>query len=190
MIQPPNPRHARFLSAEEKDIVVYRVDKEAGSATMNRLDRSSLFRSLGDWKIWVAFVYPDYSEKQDITTNAFIEDGYAISVPTMEQVRLLLSNPPFCNYISNLIFLFMVGYANLGQSNQLGYSAAEAQIHAIPIYIVAVVISLSACFLSSRFKHRYVFFLIGTALAIIGWSVELAQVTPVGIRYFGMFSVS
>lgn len=59
MIQPTNPRHARFLTADEKDLIIYRVEKEAGPATMNRLDRSSLLRSLSDWKIWIALVYPN-----------------------------------------------------------------------------------------------------------------------------------
>jgi len=73
---------------------------------------------------------------------------------------------------------------------QLGYTAAEAQLHAIPIYVVAISISMTAGYLSSRFKHRYVFFMIGTALALIGWSIELAQVNPAGVRYFGMFALA
>jgi len=58
MIQPPDPRKARFLSPEEKDIITSRIQREAGPANMNRLNRKSLFRALRDWKIWVAFVYP------------------------------------------------------------------------------------------------------------------------------------
>lgn len=69
----------------------------------------------------------------------------------------------------------------------LGFSSSEAQIHSIPIYMVALVCSLSAAYLSDRFQHRYAFCMFGVTIAVIGWAIELSQAGTPGVRYFGLF---
>ena len=73
----------------------------------------------------------------------------------------------------------------------LGYSSAEAQIHTIPVYMVALCLLLVASFLSGRFCHRYSFILIGALTGVVGWAVEFAApIKFVGARYFGMFAIT
>lgn len=73
---------------------------------------------------------------------------------------------------------------------ELGYTASQAQIHAIPVFLVAFVLTLAVAWLSDRFAHRYGFAMLGVTMAMIGWITELAQVEPVGVRYFGMFALT
>ncbi|KAE8151332.1 vitamin H transporter [Aspergillus avenaceus] len=72
----------------------------------------------------------------------------------------------------------------------LGWTSRSAQEHSIPIYAVAFVLTLSCAWLSDHLRHRYLFTLFRSVLIIIGWSIELAQVQPAGIRYMGMFFVA
>ncbi|RAH41082.1 vitamin H transporter [Aspergillus brunneoviolaceus CBS 621.78] len=72
----------------------------------------------------------------------------------------------------------------------LGWTSRSAQEHSIPVYAVAFVLTLSSAWLSDYLRHRYLFTLFGSALVIIGWSIELAQVPSAGVRYMGMFFVA
>ncbi|KAL8819914.1 MAG: hypothetical protein Q9191_007628 [Dirinaria sp. TL-2023a] len=73
---------------------------------------------------------------------------------------------------------------------QLGYKASKAQVHTIPVFMVALVLSITVAWFSDRVSHRYTFCMLGIALAMIGWTIELAQAKPVGARYFGMFAIT
>lgn len=72
----------------------------------------------------------------------------------------------------------------------LGYSNAQAQVHTIPVYIVAFCVLLICAYLSGRLGRRYIFLIFGAAIGIVGWSIELAQVKAVSARYFGMFAIT
>jgi MFS family permease len=72
----------------------------------------------------------------------------------------------------------------------LGWTAAVAQWHTIPVYAVAFVLTLTSAYASDKLGHRYGFTVFGALLIIIGWAIELAQVNAAGVRYFGMFLVS
>jgi hypothetical protein len=72
----------------------------------------------------------------------------------------------------------------------LGYSNSEAQIHTIPVYIVAMCALLICAYLSGRLGYRYGFLVFGAAIGIIGWSIEIANVKSVSARYFGMFAIT
>ena len=73
---------------------------------------------------------------------------------------------------------------------ELGYTAAQAQIHTIPVFMVAFVLAITVAWFSDRVAHRYAFAMLGVSLAMIGWAIELAQANPVGARYFGMFVIT
>ncbi|KAL9041727.1 MAG: hypothetical protein Q9214_004009, partial [Letrouitia sp. 1 TL-2023] len=51
---------------------------------------------------------------------------------------------------------------------QLGYTASQAQIHTIPVFMVALVFSISIAYLSDRVAHRYAFCMFGVTLCMIG----------------------
>ena len=69
----------------------------------------------------------------------------------------------------------------------LGYKPADAQVHTIPVYMVAFVCSLLAGYVSDRLAHRYAFCMLGVALATTGWALQLAQTVSAGVHYFSLF---
>ncbi|RHZ55314.1 allantoate permease family MFS transporter [Aspergillus thermomutatus] len=75
--------------------------------------------------------------------------------------------------------------------NQLGWTAVRAQVMSIPVYCVAMVITLSAAYASDRLRHRYLFTLAGCLIATMGYVILLCQASvPVGARYFAVFAIT
>ena len=75
--------------------------------------------------------------------------------------------------------------------SQLGWNASEAQIHQIPIYLVAVTTSIIAHIWSGRVGVRFPFIMVGVITSLIGWAIQLAELTDKpGVRYFGLFMIS
>lgn len=73
---------------------------------------------------------------------------------------------------------------------QLGYTSSQAQVHSIPVFMVAFVLAIVVAWFSDRVSHRFGFAMLGVGLAMIGWIIELAQANPVGARYFGLFAIT
>ena len=69
----------------------------------------------------------------------------------------------------------------------LGYTASQANVYTIPIYMVALVLALSSAYLSDRLKMRYPFTMIATSLAITGWAIQRSQSGGAGVLYFSLF---
>ncbi|EED20890.1 transmembrane transporter, putative [Talaromyces stipitatus ATCC 10500] len=57
----------------------------------------------------------------------------------------------------------------------LGYSGIEAQIHSIPIWVVASVVTLAVSIATDRLKHRHGFIMFGVIFASIGYIILLCQ---------------
>lgn len=75
--------------------------------------------------------------------------------------------------------------------HQLGYSAVNAQLMAVPVFVVAAVISVSVGFLADHIKHRFSFIILGCFVATIGYAIMLSQHTvSVGARYFALFAIA
>ncbi|KAL6230786.1 major facilitator superfamily domain-containing protein [Aspergillus navahoensis] len=74
---------------------------------------------------------------------------------------------------------------------QLGWTSIRAQVMSIPVYVVAMVTTLSAAWLSDRLAHRYTFTLAGVLIATVGYVMLLCQSSiPVGARYFALFAIT
>lgn len=69
----------------------------------------------------------------------------------------------------------------------LGYTSSEAQVHTIPVYAVAWVVSITCAVLADRLRQRYVFGMFGFILSTIGLAIEIAQPKHDGVKYAGMF---
>ncbi|KAF2181111.1 MFS general substrate transporter [Zopfia rhizophila CBS 207.26] len=69
----------------------------------------------------------------------------------------------------------------------LGYTATQAQIHTIPVYLVGAAFSVIFAYLSEYLRQRYFFYLLGWAVLATGLIVEIAQPNAAGVRYMGMF---
>lgn len=84
-----------------------------------------------------------------------------------------------------------LSWTNPGQPsiiNQLGYSAAKAQLLTVPPYAVAFVFTLSIATLSERLHKRAIFIIGSAALGSVGYIILLANTNPVarpGVSYAG-----
>jgi dipeptide/tripeptide permease len=81
----------------------------------------------------------------------------------------------------------------------LGFTASQAQIHTIPVYMVAMFACLTTGYLSDRFRTRYPFVLLGGLICLFGWAIEFLAVKHInsttglgwpGQRYAGMFLIA
>ncbi|CAA7259745.1 unnamed protein product [Cyclocybe aegerita] len=68
----------------------------------------------------------------------------------------------------------------------LGYSGPEAQLHTVPPYVPAAVLTVVVAFLSDRLKWRGPFILICLPFAIIGYILAITAETN-GTRYVAVF---
>ncbi len=71
---------------------------------------------------------------------------------------------------------------------QLGWSGSSGNVHAIPLYLVAVVLCIISSYLTVKLKSRAPFILIGCCISIVGWAIQRA-LAPAGARYFGLFCI-
>lgn len=69
----------------------------------------------------------------------------------------------------------------------LGYTSQAAQIHTIPIFLVAFFVTLACAYLSDRFEQRYLFGMLGAVVTTVGLGIEIGQPKAAGTRYLGMF---
>ncbi|PGH15060.1 hypothetical protein AJ80_05685 [Polytolypa hystricis UAMH7299] len=74
----------------------------------------------------------------------------------------------------------------------LGYSAANAQLLTIPIYVVAMLLTLTFAFLSDRYEQRTPFIIAGYCIAVVGFIAQLAIPHPryPGLTYAMLFLVA
>ncbi|KAL1966724.1 hypothetical protein VTN77DRAFT_3921 [Rasamsonia byssochlamydoides] len=146
----PFPEDAKFLTADEKALLLARLEEDGGSVRHDKITFGRVLPMIADWKIWICVLAYMAAEETASSLVAF--------QPT------ILSN--------------------------LGWTAASAQWHTIPIYATAFVLTLVSAWLSDRLGHRYGFTVLGSILIIIGWAIELAQVPHAGVLYTGMFFVA
>ncbi|KAF2120333.1 major facilitator superfamily domain-containing protein [Lophiotrema nucula] len=69
----------------------------------------------------------------------------------------------------------------------LGYTATQAQVHTIPVYLTGAAMSVIFAYLSERVKLRYPFYILGCAILATGLSIMIAYPKAAGVRYTGMF---
>lgn len=74
--------------------------------------------------------------------------------------------------------------------NQMGYSANAANLRNVPIWLVGALFALGCNITAGRLGIRFPFILFGALLCTVGWSLQLAQVNPVGIRYFALYCIA
>jgi len=59
--------------------------------------------------------------------------------------------------------------------NEIGWEATDAQIHTVPVYLVAWVASLALSWVSDRTRHRYAFIVGPALLSTAGYVMLLCQ---------------
>lgn len=74
--------------------------------------------------------------------------------------------------------------------NSLGYDGIQSQIHSIPVWIVAAVVTLVVSYLTDRLQHRYGFVVFGVIFSSIGYILLLCHNLNTGIHYMAVFFVT
>jgi MFS family permease len=72
----------------------------------------------------------------------------------------------------------------------LGYTATQAQVHSIPVYLVGAVFSVIFAYMSERLQRRYLFYMLGWAVLAAGLVVEIVHPGSAKVRYMGMFFIA
>ncbi|GAB7352783.1 hypothetical protein MBLNU459_g3405t1 [Dothideomycetes sp. NU459] len=87
---------------------------------------------------------------------------------------------------------YSTNYFNPTLLKELGYTSEAAQVHSIPLYVVASAFCLAVCYASSRLNNRYAFLMFGVAFGSIGYIILLAQKAgvPVGAKYMALFFIT
>lgn len=73
---------------------------------------------------------------------------------------------------------------------ELKWTASRAQVMSIPIWMVGIVVTLSTSYASGKFSLRWPFVLVGAIFALVGWSIQYAQVQPAAVRYFALYIIA
>lgn len=145
-----------------------RVQGERGHIVNGEVSIRLILEQLKDWKIWTGYVrlFPRPPE-QALTTSA--------------RIAMNLGATENANSLSNFQPTILRG---------LGYTAVQAQVHTIPVYITGAAFSLLFAYISARFHKRYVFYILGWAVLATGLLVEIAYPANAGVRYMGMFFIA
>lgn len=87
---------------------------------------------------------------------------------------------------------YATNYFNPTLLKELGYTSASAQVHSIPLYVVASVMCLGVCYASSKTNNRYNFLMFGVSLGASGYLVLLCQKGAVSaqIKYMALFFIT
>lgn len=88
---------------------------------------------------------------------------------------------------------YATNYFNPTLLKELGWTSASAQVHSIPLYVVASVFCLGVCYASMKVNNRYWFLMFGVAFGAVGYLVLLLQkeagITP-GVKYMALFFIT
>jgi hypothetical protein len=74
--------------------------------------------------------------------------------------------------------------------NGLGYTSSSAQVHTVPVYAVAWVISMLCAVIADRTHVSFAVGLFGALVTTTGLAIEIAQARHAGVSYTGMFFIT
>ncbi|EHK42363.1 hypothetical protein TRIATDRAFT_266095 [Trichoderma atroviride IMI 206040] len=151
---PDSPSTAPFLTTEEREFIVLRLEQDTGSGrgrvtNNDKVNKQQVIAGLTDWKVWAAvFMY---------WATSISSYGFTYTVPT--------------------VIL------------ELGYTAADAQLLTIPIYVVAMIFTVANAMASDYYRQRTPFILLGVSVGIAGFTALLAIPHPQlpGLTYGMLF---
>lgn len=74
---------------------------------------------------------------------------------------------------------------------EMGWTALQAQVMSVPIYVVAAALTLCAALISDWAKHRFAFAMTGCVIATVGYIILFAQNSvPTGAKYFALYAIT
>ncbi|KAF2169761.1 hypothetical protein M409DRAFT_64778 [Zasmidium cellare ATCC 36951] len=137
---PDWPETAKFLNAEEKELLIARLTADVADAKMNRLDRRAVGRILGDWKIYVGtamyfgIVNTGYATSF-FTPTIIAQLGYKAEQAQVRSIPIFIVATVFCVATAYLTDRLKHRYAFtlLGcLVATVGYAILLAQKHGVP----------------------------------------------------------
>ncbi|KAF1836160.1 MFS general substrate transporter [Decorospora gaudefroyi] len=72
----------------------------------------------------------------------------------------------------------------------LGYTATQAQVHTIPVYLTGAAFSVIFAYMSEWLQRRYYFYILGWAVLVAGLAVEIVYPPNPKVRYMGVFFIA
>ncbi|KAL3442660.1 major facilitator superfamily domain-containing protein [Aspergillus insuetus] len=153
---------------------------------------------LADWPHQAKFL----SEAERVLVQRRIsEDTGPGAMDTLDKRALRLIFTDYKIYIGALLYFAIalsgnaVAYFTPTILHHFGYSSLSAQVHSIPIWMVAAVTCVVAGIASDLCRHRYWFIMAGCATTIAGYAILISQSPPgrhrlpMGVQYFALFLV-
>ncbi|KAG7449228.1 MFS transporter [Guyanagaster necrorhizus] len=184
---PADVSSASFLSEEERDFALSRLHSDDFVVNMtSKSDPMPEASALHEPKVDMITV-----EKVQISARSRMEREEEI-FEWREVIRGLTDIQTWLTAIAYLGFdVSLYSYSLFLPSivAQLGYSGGRAQLHTVPPYVPATVLTVVVAFLSDRLKWRGPFILIFLPVAIIGYTVAITAKTNMG-RYAAVFLIA
>ncbi|KAK9384442.1 major facilitator superfamily domain-containing protein [Lipomyces mesembrius] len=96
-------------------------------------------------------------------------------------------------YLAGFMYFGLIvpayGYAYFAPAiiNQLGYSTIQTQLHSVPPWVAACGASMISSIFSDYFRHRYLFTMGLTTIAIVGFGILLGEHHNVNGQYAALF---
>lgn len=162
------PATASFLTEAERKYVIDLMQRDSqGLAT--HYNFQFVVQALTDYKIYLQFIlYIGYVDDQTSYSHvAFLTSALA---------SLIIPGYGIALFTPTII-------------NDLGFSAADAQLLSVPPFVAGCIITVVTGIYSDKRQLRGPFVIFGTIVAIMGYIVLYTQTSP-GISYFGTVLVA
>lgn len=173
LITPSTPLDCKFLSDRDRYIAAERINIEYQETGNRKVTKNDVLRGMFNintvicgfcFMVWPSSALPNQSFSQPITFPP-------LTRPT----------PQLANIAVQSLALFMPSILVA-----IGYTSISAQLHTVPVYTVATVVSLFMSWLSDRIRRRGLFISLGALIALTGY-VMLATTTTPHVKYAAVF---
>lgn len=153
---------------------------------------------IADWPEQAKFLTEE--EKQYVLDRSSQDVGGGARMDRLDSAAWKRIMSDWKIYVGSMIYIGITvsGYATAlfipSIVNSLGYSGIDSQVHSIPIWVVAAIVTMIVSHLTDRLRHRFGFVLFGVAFASIGYIILLCQGPPGAglpprVRYMAVFFV-
>ncbi|KAJ3869644.1 MFS transporter [Lentinula novae-zelandiae] len=170
---PADIASARFLTTEEREFAAQGTDGEKNSVDINEKEKPSEFHR--------------ENASEDLISSRVTQEEEQFE--WKEVMRGVLDVQTWLTgfaYFGLIVSLYSYSLFLPTIVAGLGYTGSAAQLHTVPPYVPAVVLTVFIAFLSDRFRWRGPFILICLPIAIVGYIVAITAETDTG-RYAAVF---
>lgn len=147
---PDSPETARFLTKDEKELIINRLALETGSGkgkvtNADKIQKKHVIAALKEWKTWAACIM-FWGNTIGVYGSVPI-----LNAPGTPRANRVLS---FTSTVPTII-------------EQLGYDSANAQLMTIPIYVFAMIMTIIFAWWGDKAQQRSPFIVAGFSIACV-----------------------